>query len=469
MAIEFRLPKPQPKQDLFLRDKHEVVIFGGSRGGGKSWSIDAKASIAGFKYPGFISTIVRRTYPELRDNHVEPMRELFRCGRRDALAVYNQTDKEMRLPNGSRIRFRTCDNENALTKIQGQQMNFLFIDEATNIPEEWIKKMRASVRGVNNYPKRMYLTCNPGGVSHGYIRRLMEGRFEEGENPDDYIFIGATLFDNKILMQNDPDYLARLESLPPSLKEAWLYGNWQIFEGAFFTEFREAPDPQKCLEAGISTEDAKRQHRWTHVIEPFDIPIGWKIYRSYDFGYNKPFSVGWFAVDYDETAYRILELYGCTKTPNEGVKWSPSEQMERIAKIENEHPWLRGRQIHGVADPAIWEGSHGISIIEEADKRHLWFDKGINDRIPGWMQVRERLKFDQNGFAKLYFFNTCKAAIRTIPLMMYDEHNPEDLDSSLEDHCPDEIRYFCMHRVIAPRIIETVHRPIFDPLNQYKR
>jgi hypothetical protein len=105
-----------------------------------------------------------------------------------------------------------------------------------------------------------------------------------------------------------------------------------------------------------------------------------------------------------------------------------------VVEIEKSHPWLKGKRIQGVADPSIWDASRGISVAEEADKHQLWFEKGDNERIAGWMQVHERLKFDENGYAMLYFFENCKHAIRTLPLMMYDEHKPEDLDTDLEDH-----------------------------------
>ena len=163
----------------------------------------------------------------------------------------------------------------------------------------------------------------------------------------------------------------------------------------------------------------------------------------------------------------ILELYGCTGTPNEGVKWSPEQQFREVARIEREHPLLKGKNIQGVADPSIWDGSRGIAIIEEAEKQHLWFDKGVNDRIPGWMQIHERLKFDEYGHAMLYIFETCKDTIRTIPLMMYDEHKPEDLDTDGEDHICDSLRYFCMMRPIKPRIVDVKEKPLYDPLNQY--
>jgi hypothetical protein len=162
-----------------------------------------------------------------------------------------------------------------------------------------------------------------------------------------------------------------------------------------------------------------------------------------------------------------LELYGCTGTPNEGVKWSNKEQFDKVVEIEREHPWLKGKRIQGVADPSIWDGSRGISAAEEAEKHQLWFEPGVNDRIPGWMQIHERLKFDENGKAMFYIFSNCKHTIRVYPLMMYDEHKPEDLDTDLEDHILDADRYMCMARPIAPREIKEEKMPMIDPLNQF--
>ena len=412
--------------------------------------------------------IVRKSYPELIANHVKPLKELLKCGTPDAIAKYNASEKEMRFMNGSTILFRYCDTEKDVDRYQGTEVDVLFLDEATQLSDEQIKKITACVRGTNDFPKRIYYTCNPGGKSHGYIKRLFIDKvYESGEYPEDYSFIQSLVTDNQALMKSNPDYVRQLEALPPKLRQAWLEGRWDVFFGAFFEEFRVEPDPQKCHEAGITIEEALQEHRWTHVIKPFEIPKDWKIYRSYDFGYGKPFSFAWYAVDYDGVAYMIMELYGCTQTPNEGVRWSASQQFDKVVEIEREHPWLKGKTIHGVADPSIWDGSKGISVAEEADKHRLWFDKGNNDRIAGWMQVHERFKFDENGRAMLYIFENCKHAIRTIPLMMYDEHKPEDLDTDLEDHIVDQIRYFCQMRPIAPRMVVEKEVPMCDPLNQY--
>lgn len=466
--MEIKLPPPSPKQELFLLDEHKQVAFGGARGGGKSFAIRLKAVILCLNHAGISIMIVRKSFPELTANHIKPFKELLNIGKKSAFAKYNDSKKEITFSNGSEILFRYCDTEKDVDRYQGTEVDILFIDEATQLSEEQLKKICACVRGVNSFPKRIYYTCNPGGKGHGYIKRLFIDKvYESGEYPEDYSFIQSLVADNKALMAQNPEYIKQLEALPPKLREAWLNGRWDVFEGAFFEEFRVTPNPQACHDAGITEEKALQEHRWTHVIKPFDIPASWKIYRSYDFGFGKPFAVNWYAVDYDGVAYMIAELYGCTGTPNEGVKWSPEMQFREIARIEREHHLLKGKRIQGVADPSIWDGSRGIAIIEEAEKQHLWFDKGINDRIPGWMQIHERLKFDESGKAMLYVFDTCKDTIRVIPLMMYDEHKPEDLDTDLEDHILDSIRYFCMMRPITPRKIEEKVKPLHDPLDQF--
>lgn len=458
------LGTPNAKQDLFLRATKKHVGFGGARGGGKSWAIRAKAIILCSKYAGIKCLIVRRTYKEVIRNHVEPLMTLL-----VGFCKYNKSENRIIFPNGSQIICGYCDNDADALNYRGLEYDVIFIDEATLLQEDWIKQIAGSCRGVNGYPKRIYYTTNPGGPSHGYIKRLfIDRKFEQDERPDDYVFIQSLITDNKILMEMDPDYIHMLESLPRVLKEAWLNGRWDVFEGAYFEEFRITPDPQMCAEKHLDIADAEKEHLYTHVIKPFDVPRAWNVYRSYDWGYGKPFSCGWYAVDFDGCLYKILELYGCTGTPNEGLKWSNDEQFKEIHRIETEHPLLRGRKISGVADPSIWDGSRGISAADVAQKYGVYFTPGINDRVPGWMQIRERLKFDHNGRAMLYFFDTCKDSIRTIPLMMFDKHRIEDLDSDLEDHACDEIRYMCMSRPIAPRNIETETKPYFDPLNQFK-
>lgn len=445
------ISRPNAKQDIFLRDFHKHVGYGGARGGGKSWAIRTKATILGSAYKGIKMLIVRRTYPELMKNHIQQIRDALQPA---GLGRYNTQDKQFRFINGSYIDFMYCKNDQDLGRLQGAEYDVIFIDEATQLTEYQMKVIAACCRGVNDFPKRIYYTCNPGGQGHAYIKRIfIDRRFLPGEDPDEYSFTQALVQDNKVLMKMDPDYIKTLQALPPKLRAAWLEGSWDVFEGQFFEEFRDLPEHYQDRE-------------WTHVIEPFAPPPGWRIYRSYDFGYAKPFSCGWWAVDYDGRLYRILELYGCTGEPNEGLKWTPYEQFKKIREIENQHPWLKGRKIRGVADPAIWNSESGESVADVAAKYQIYFEPGDHERIAGWMQVHYRLQFDENGIPMMYIFSNCKNFIRTIPLMMYDEHMVEDIDSDLEDHIADETRYMCMARPIAPQIEEQKLEIGEDPLNQ---
>lgn len=449
---ELNLGKPNKKQAQMFKSRKRHIGYGGARGGGKSWAVRAKAIMLAFRYPGIRIGIARKTYPELITNHINILREqLYGTVR------YNDRDKIMRFPNKSTITFRYCASDKDLDSWQGQEFDILFLDEAGLFPEEHIKKMVACVRGANEFPKRVYYTMNPGGVSHGYLKRLfVDKKYEEGENPDDYEFIQALVQDNTALMESDPDYIKQLEMLPPKLKEAWLHGSWDVFEGVFFEDFMDNPD-------GYDTR------QWTHVISPFKIPEHWNIYRSYDYGYAKPFSVGYWAVSDNNTVYRIAEIYGCTKTPNEGVKWDALTQAVKIKEYEDGHPLLKGKHIQGIADPAIFAADGGESVADTMRKAGVYFYPGDNSRIAGWMQFHYRLAFNEKGIPRLYVFNTCKAFIRTIPLQMYSETHSEDLDTKLEDHVADESRYFLMSRPVKP-LVKEMHESIgFDPLNTAKQ
>ena len=431
MILKFS--KPSGRQEEFLLDRHRFVAFGGARGGGKSFAVRTKAKLLCLVYPGIKVCIIRRTYPELKSNHINYLEYELK----DA-AKYRASEREFVFPNGSRLSLRACRTEGDLAKFQGVEYDVVFIDEATQFTEEAFRMISASVRGANDFPKRVYLTCNPGGVGHSWVKRLfVDRRFNKGEDPGDYSFIKSLVTDNPALMKRDPDYAKRLEALPEKLRRAWLDGDWDIFEGQFFEEFRDVPEHYA-------------DRLWTHVIEPFEVPREWQIYRSYDFGYGKPFDVSWWAVDYEGRAYLILQLYGAA-APNVGLKWTPDRQFEKIAEIEASHRWLKGKTIYGVADPSIWDASRGEAIVDAADRRFISFEPGDNKRVPGWMQCHYRLAFDGSGRPMVYFFKTCREAIRTLPSLVYSSVNPEDLDTDGEDHFADSFRYFAMSRPIAPR------------------
>ena len=440
---------PNPKQIEFFKAKAKHIGYGGARGGGKSWAGRRKAVMLCMNYDRLNGVLLRRTMPELRNNHIIPLRRELH-----GYAKYNQDERAFLFPNGSRLLLGYCDNEGDLLQYQGQEFDFIIYEEATHFPEEWITFINTALRTTRtDFEPRVYYTTNPGGVGHEYIKRIfIDRQYKETEKPEDYVFIQASVYDNKVLMDANPDYIDMLKALPEHKRKAHLDGCWDVYEGQVFEEFRN--------------DNTHYEDRyWTHVIKPFSPPKEWKIWRSFDFGYSKPFSCAWWAVDYDGRIYRILELYGCVKNEADvGVRWSPDEIFKEIARIESEHEWLRDKRINGVADPAIWDKSHGVSIAETAEKYGVYFDKGDHKRIAGWMQVHYRMQFDENGIPMMYIFSNCKAFIRTIPTLMYDDHKPEDIDTKLEDHVADETRYLCMANPMKPIKVEDRTPAVYNPL-----
>lgn len=449
------IPVPNEKQKLFLSAKVKHVGYGGARGGGKSWAVRTKAKLLALRYPGIKQLIVRRTYKELTGNHINILR-----AETLGIAKYNSTDKVLKFANGSTIEFMYCARNSDLDALQGQEYDVIYLDEATQLSEYQMKAITACCRGVNDFPKRIYYTCNPGGQGHAYVKRIfIDKRYLASENPGDYEFIQALVDDNTALMEAQPDYVAQLDALPEKLREAWRFGRWDVFEGQVFAEFVDDPEHY-------------RDRVQTHVIEPFKIPDSWKIYRGFDWGYAKPFSVGWYAVDHDNVMYRFREMYGCTGEADRGVEWTVQRVANEIRRIEETDAQLKGRQITGIADPAIWQEDGGESIAETMQRQRVYFHKADHKRLPGKMQCHYRLAFNDEGIPRFYVFNTCKHFIRTIPALIYSETDVEDVDTKMEDHIYDEWRYVCMARPLAPLEKHTAKEidvnNIEDPLNMIR-
>lgn len=457
-ALIFKLLRtdvPNPKQVRFFKAKAKHIAYGGARGGGKSWAARRKAVMLCMKHKGLKVLLLRRTMPELRSNHILPLlKEL------SGYAKYKSDERTFIFPNSSRLSMGYCDNDRDMMQYQGQEYDVIFFEEATNFDEEWIRFISTTLRGTDadtsGFMRRIYYTMNPGGISHGYFKRLfIDKKYKDEEKAEDYVFIPATVNDNKVLQRESPDYIKTLMALPPAKRKAHLEGDWNIYEGQVFEEFRDV-------------EEHYDDRIGTHVINPFDIPESFTIYRSMDWGYSKPFAVNYYAVDYDGRAYMILEYYGCLapdQEPDVGVRMTPDEVFTEIKRLETEHPWLSGKRITGVADPAIWNKETGISVAETGEKYGIYFERGDNKRIAGWLQVHERLKFDENGIPMLYIFKNCRNLIRTLPLLQYDEHKVEDVNTKQEDHAADSLRYFCNMIPIKPQKTEAATVKPYNPLD----
>lgn len=455
--MRIKMPPPNPKQAEFFRARNRFVAYGGARGGGKSWAVRQKARLLALRYNGIKILIMRRTFPELRENHILPLQTDL-----SGLASYREADKVFLFGNGSRIKFGYCDTDKDVNQYQGQEFDIIFMDEATHFTEYQYNAMTACVRGVNDFPKRMYLTCNPGGVGHAWVKRLFVDRhFKDGENPDDYTFIRASVHDNKAIMRDGGAYVRMLQNLPDDLRRAWLNGEWDVFAGQVFREW-------------CNNQDHYLDHKFTHVISPFAIPDTWTRYRTMDWGYSKPYSIGYYAMSPDGKLIRYHEIYGTEKdaqgytvTPNEGLRQSPDEVAGLIREYEDAHE--RGHRILGIADPSIFDESRGSEgcVANIFSKKGIYFDRGDNKRIPGKMQIHNRLAFDGNGAPGFQVFSTCRDFIRTVPALIYSSTIPEDIDTTGEDHIYDEWRYLCMANPINPprRVEDETKPPQDDPLN----
>lgn len=389
-----------------------------------------KSVLLALRYPGIRVLILRRTYPELTETYVKPMRgelaELIRAKQ----VRYKETSKEFDFSNGSLLMLGYCDTDADIDRYQGAQYDVIFIDEATQWPEDWYLILTACLRGVNDFPKRMYLTCNPGGVGHTWVKRLFIDReYKANENPEDYRFIQALVYENTALMEKNPDYLRQLQNLPEKLRKGWLEGEWDLFDGQYFAEFR----------------------REKHVIQPFELPTRWRRYVTMDYGLDM-LATYWIAVDEEGKGYVYRELYEGRDNGKgaDGRGHIVSAAARRVRECmqpgERIEAWL--------APPDLWNRNRdsGRSTAELFAEAGMVLTKTSNDRIAGWRAVREWLAdmVDVHGqtVPRLRIFANCKNLIRTLPAVQFDEKKPEDVATEPHEltHAPDALRGFCVYR-----------------------
>jgi hypothetical protein len=445
--------EPQPRQEAFIACPADDVGFGGARGGGKSDGvvgdfIDHEETY-GEHAIGMAFRRERTQLTELIERAKQVLTPLS--------FKWHEQDKYFRGPKGGRLRFTYLENDSDADAYQGHSYTRLYPEEMGTFPSEApINKMQATLRSGHGVPCQMKGTCNPGGPGHQWVKTrynlagrvhqvirqdfIFENPFTKKKIPKTRVFIPSRVTDNRYL---GDDYVANLYQVGShSLVQAWLNGDWDVVEGAFFD----------CW----SNEQ--------HVIRPFEIPDDWLRFRSMDWGSAKPFSVGWWAVVGDrfeiyESAHsnvalprgaiiRYREWYG-KSAPNVGLKLTAEEVAQGI--LEREQPGEANLIRYGVMDPAAFAVDGGPSIAERMGAKGVIFRRADNKRVSqkgaigGWDQMRARLKGDGER-PMIYTFSTCVDSIRTIPALQHDADKPEDLDTDGEDHAADEWRYACMSR-----------------------
>ena len=347
---------PNARQAEFFASRARFTAYGGARGGGKSWALRRKLVGLCLCYPGIRCLLVRRSLVELRANHVLPMLREY-----GAILRYAAGEGAFSFSNGSRIECGYCDGERDVLRYQGQEYDIIAIDEATQLSEMQFVSLRTCLRGVGDVPRRMYLTCNPGGVGHAWVKRLFIDRaYRSGERAEDYVFIPARVWDNAALMARDPEYVQTLRALPDRLRAAWLDGRWDVFEGQFFSEFEEG----------------------RHVVAH---PVGGAAcyFAAMDYGFDRLAAL-LLSEDGEGRVCVCDELCVSGLTLGEAAERTAAflarggQRVEYI--VASPDLWNR-RQDSGRSGVAIMQAAAALPPLRRADDR----------RIPGWRVVREYL------------------------------------------------------------------------------
>lgn len=429
-------PHDGPQTEFLSRGEFEA-LYGGQAGPGKTDCLVA-APTRWIEFPDYKAILLRRTFPQLQEI-------IDRCFKRypDLGGVYRSTEHRWYFPSGATIALGHMQHANDKYNYQGKEFNFVGFDELTQFTEDQYLYLFSRARSSNpEIPSMIRSTTNPGGVGHYWVKERFVTITDPGNTFIDRksglsrVFIPGRIEDNPTLFLNDPEYLNRLEALPEVEKLRLRYGIWDAFEGQVFTELSQT----------------------VHGIESFDVSPEWEKFMVMDWGYAKPFSVGWYAIDYDGILYRYREWYGCKEGQvDAGLKMPAYEVARGILSREKEKIRFR------LADPSMWhprpEGrrdeARGPTIQEDFASEGIFLMKADNDRIQGKMQVHKRLQLNEDQ-PSVRIFNNCKHFWRTMPQMRESPQNPEDVDTDQEDHIYDEFRYTCMARPMKPKKVERI-------------
>lgn len=420
----------QPKQRQFAEtiERVPVTFYGGAKGGGKSKGIRDIMLLRRFLYARTHGGLFRRTYKELEGNHIRPLFKEY-----PALKEYwNESKKLLTLPNGSTLEFCHCENEQDVTLYQGREFEDLAIEEAGQWTEQMFRTLYGSNRSSTpGFKPRCLLSGNPGGVGHGWLKRtFVERRFKPNERSQDYAFVQALVTDNPALLENDPDYIHKLDSEPnEALRKAYRFGDWDIFAGQFFTEIR----------------------REVHLIKPFTIPPHWNRFGAYDFGFNHPGAFGWFANDEDGNVFLYREFVKAKLRIDQYAKelLKHPDTAELYPIVAGHDCWAKKNVLNEQSPP---------TIAEEFQTHGIMLKRANIDRIQGATQVRNYMAWqnlaDGREKPRFFIFDTCPIIFDCLTRMLHDPDRVEDVlkvdaaegDPMTGDDPYDMVRYGLMSR-----------------------
>ncbi len=402
--ITFNTGDLNPKQIAFCRSRAPFTAYGGARGGGKTHVLRVKAVLGALKYDGIRILIVRREYPELEQSIILPMKKMTR-----GLADYNGSARTLTFTNGSLIKFGHYGSGES-GEYQGQEYDWIFLEEATQFTENEFRTLGACLRGTSPVPRRMYLTCNPGGVGHGWVKRLfVDKNYCRGERAEDHCFIPATVEDNPALLKGSPGYTAMLDLLPEDTRRAWRYGDWNALSGAFF------PESAACIWKGELPQNVRR-------------------YRAFDYGLDA-FAMLWLAVDESGNVYvyREVQAKDLIVSKAAALALAMTEGKEDIECT--------------FAPPDMWSRvkESGRTMAELFAQSGLPAVKAPNERIHGWMAVKELMA------GRLFIHESCRILLENLAALQHDAQNPSDCAVTPHHitHLPDALRYFAAARTKA--------------------
>ena len=424
--------EPNPKQVRFHKSSETEAVYGGAKGGGKTCALVMEALAYGLEHPGAVIYGFRETYDDLESNIIREWKDRVP----PEIYKYNETKHIARLYNGSTFYFRYMKDKKDADQYDGRSIDFIFIDELTKHEESAVQQILSCLRSPKGFPPRFRASCNPGGVGHVWVKKRYitptvkgEKSYIDSDTENSIAFIPATVYDNFAIMMNDPAYVRRLENLPPKKKQAFLHGDWDMYDGQAFEEF----------DSDI------------HVVEPFEVPDYCFRWIGVDNGHTDPFAWYWMFVDENGLVYIYREF---TRERND-EKLTYTEQAKRVLDLSTSVRYEGSERLR-VREPIqmVYAGHDAFATHPMAPGKtiaHFYQKAGLQPIVKSipdralrkatWHEYLHPFEFNGETVAKVRIFNTCEKLIETLPMLSEDEKDPEKVELCGFDHWYDGAGY----------------------------